>query len=115
MLYVTNKDKPGFIGRLGTLLGDEKVNIANFNLGRAAPGEDAISLVEVDGPIRTPCSTRSVRSMASSRPSGWRSSQVGGHSRRQCGRPPPLRGRSDFPGLRQQTGLGNPGERFAAA
>jgi D-3-phosphoglycerate dehydrogenase len=51
MLYVTNKDKPGFIGRLGTLLGTEKVNIANFNLGRAAAGEDAISLIEVDEPI----------------------------------------------------------------
>ena len=51
MLYVTNQDKPGFIGRLGTLLGSEKVNIANFNLGRSAPGEDAISLIEVDGPI----------------------------------------------------------------
>ena len=37
MLYVTNEDKPGFIGRLGTLLGNEKVNIANFNLGRAGP------------------------------------------------------------------------------
>ena len=51
MLYVTNRDKPGFIGRLGTLLGNEKVNIANFNLGRSAPGEDAISLIEVDEPI----------------------------------------------------------------
>jgi D-3-phosphoglycerate dehydrogenase len=51
MLYVTNKDRPGFIGRLGTLLGNEKVNIANFNLGRAAPGDDAISLIEVDETI----------------------------------------------------------------
>ena len=51
MLYVTNLDRPGFIGRLGTLLGDEKVNIANFNLGRFAPGIDAIALVEVDQPI----------------------------------------------------------------
>ena len=51
MLYVTNKDKPGFIGRLGTLLGAEKVNIASFNLGRSGPGQDAISLIEIDGPI----------------------------------------------------------------
>jgi D-3-phosphoglycerate dehydrogenase len=51
MLYITNKDKPGFIGRLGTLLGTEKLNIATFNLGRSAPGEDAISLIEVDEPI----------------------------------------------------------------
>ena len=51
MLYITNKDRPGFIGRLGTLLGAEKLNIATFNLGRAAPGDDAISLIEVDEPI----------------------------------------------------------------
>jgi D-3-phosphoglycerate dehydrogenase len=49
MLYVVNEDKPGFIGKLGTLLGDAKVNIASFALGRTAPGEDAIALVEVDG------------------------------------------------------------------
>jgi D-3-phosphoglycerate dehydrogenase len=48
MLYVVNEDKPGFIGKLGTLLGDAKVNIASFALGRSAPGEDAIALVEVD-------------------------------------------------------------------
>ncbi len=51
MLYVINEDKPGFIGRLGTLLGEAGVNIANFNLGRSAPGADAIALVEVDGPL----------------------------------------------------------------
>jgi D-3-phosphoglycerate dehydrogenase len=49
MIYVTNEDKPGFIGRLGTLLGESKVNIANFTLGRSAPGEDSIALVQVDG------------------------------------------------------------------
>jgi len=51
MLYVTNEDKPGFIGKLGTLLGDAKVNIASFNLGRTTAGGDAIALVEVDGPV----------------------------------------------------------------
>jgi D-3-phosphoglycerate dehydrogenase len=51
MLYVTNEDKPGFIGRLGTLLGDHKVNIATFALGRSAPGQDAIALVEIDGAL----------------------------------------------------------------
>jgi D-3-phosphoglycerate dehydrogenase / 2-oxoglutarate reductase len=51
MLYVVNEDKPGFIGRLGTLLGDAAVNIANFTLGRSAPGQDAICLVEVDGQV----------------------------------------------------------------
>jgi D-3-phosphoglycerate dehydrogenase len=51
MLYVTNEDKPGFIGALGMTLGGAGVNIATFNLGRTGPGEDAICLVEVDGPI----------------------------------------------------------------
>jgi D-3-phosphoglycerate dehydrogenase / 2-oxoglutarate reductase len=51
LLYITNRDRPGFIGRLGTLLGTAEVNIANFNLGRAAAGEDAIAVIEVDEPI----------------------------------------------------------------
>ncbi|MBB5752638.1 phosphoglycerate dehydrogenase [Prosthecomicrobium pneumaticum] len=51
MLYITNQDKPGFIGRFASLLGQEGINIATFNLGRKAAGEDAIALVEVDEPI----------------------------------------------------------------
>ena len=51
MLYITNEDKPGFIGALGTTLGDAGVNIATFHLGRAAQGQDAISLLELDAPI----------------------------------------------------------------
>jgi D-3-phosphoglycerate dehydrogenase len=48
MLYITNADKPGFIGRLGTLLGGLDINIANFNLGRRAKGEGAIALLNID-------------------------------------------------------------------
>ena len=48
MLYVNNLDKPGFIGRLGSLLADANINIATFNLGRVEAGEDAIALVGVD-------------------------------------------------------------------
>jgi D-3-phosphoglycerate dehydrogenase len=51
MFYIVNEDKPGFVGKLGTLLGDAKVNIANFTLGRSAPGQDAIVLIEVDGAV----------------------------------------------------------------
>ena len=51
MLYITNLDKPGLIGNLGTTLAEAGVNIATFNLGRAEPGGDAIALVEVDEPI----------------------------------------------------------------
>ncbi len=51
MLYITNTDKPGFIGALGSLLGNAGVNIASLHLGREAAGENAICLVEVDGDI----------------------------------------------------------------
>jgi len=51
MLFINNSDKPGFIGALGTLLGDAKINIATFHLGREAEGEDAIALVGVDQPV----------------------------------------------------------------
>ncbi len=51
MLYVTNQDRPGFIGRFGTALAEAGINIATFHLGRAAPGGDAICLVGLDGPM----------------------------------------------------------------
>ena len=50
MLYITNHDKPGLIGDLGTTLGDAGINIATFNLGRAEEGGDAIALIEIDEP-----------------------------------------------------------------
>jgi D-3-phosphoglycerate dehydrogenase len=51
MVYVTNEDKPGFIGRFASLLGDARINIATFHLGRVQEGGDAIALVEVDGAV----------------------------------------------------------------
>jgi D-3-phosphoglycerate dehydrogenase len=51
MLSVTNRDKPGLIGALGTLLGEHGINIATFNLGRTKPGGDAILLAQVDQPL----------------------------------------------------------------
>ena len=51
MLYITNEDKPGFIGKLGTLLGNASVNIATFNLGRLQEGGDAIALIEIDDAV----------------------------------------------------------------
>jgi D-3-phosphoglycerate dehydrogenase len=48
MLYVTNQDKPGFIGKFGETLARHGINIATFHLGRAAAGGDAICLVSVD-------------------------------------------------------------------
>jgi len=51
MIYVTNEDKPGFIGRFAGLLGEAGVNIATFALGRDGKGGSAIALVEVDGEV----------------------------------------------------------------
>ncbi len=48
MIYVRNADKPGFIGRFGSLLGDNAVNFATFALGREKEGGDAICLASVD-------------------------------------------------------------------
>jgi D-3-phosphoglycerate dehydrogenase len=51
MIYIVNEDTPGFIGRLGTLLGEEGVNIGTFSLGRREAGGEAVALVSVDGHI----------------------------------------------------------------
>ncbi len=51
MLYTTNQDVPGIIGALGQTLGGSGVNIANFTLGRAAPGGEAIALLYVDAQV----------------------------------------------------------------
>ncbi|MFM2130224.1 MAG: hypothetical protein RL477_1770, partial [Pseudomonadota bacterium] len=48
MLFVTNQDKPGFIGSLGQTLGAAGVNIATFGLGRIKAGGDAVALVNTD-------------------------------------------------------------------
>ncbi|MDE2444657.1 MAG: phosphoglycerate dehydrogenase [Alphaproteobacteria bacterium] len=51
MLYITNNDKPGFVGRVGTLLGEAGINMGTFHLGRLAMGGDAISIIETDGKV----------------------------------------------------------------
>ena len=48
MLYIVNQDTPGFIGKLGTTLGENDINIATFNLGRRTVGGEAVALVAVD-------------------------------------------------------------------
>ena len=50
MLYVTNLDRPGFIGSMGSLFGDAGINIATFHLGRADAGGEAIALLGLDAP-----------------------------------------------------------------
>ena len=51
MLYTTNEDVPGIIGTLGQTMGRNGVNIANFTLGRAARGGEAIALLYIDDPV----------------------------------------------------------------
>ncbi len=52
MLYIVNEDRPGFIGRLGTLLGEANINIGTFHLGRLAEGGgDAVLLLSLDEPV----------------------------------------------------------------
>ena len=56
VLTIRNQDVPGVIGRVGTILGDHKINIANFALGRAngdrrLPAGTALAVVQVDGVV----------------------------------------------------------------
>jgi D-3-phosphoglycerate dehydrogenase len=51
MIYITNLDKPGFIGRFSSTLGEAGINIATFHVGRDAPGGNAIALIEIDGEL----------------------------------------------------------------
>ena len=51
MLYVVNEDAPGFIGRLGTTLGEAGINIGTFHLGRVKAGGEAVLLLSVDEPV----------------------------------------------------------------
>ncbi|HKS85664.1 MAG TPA: phosphoglycerate dehydrogenase [Pseudolabrys sp.] len=51
MIYITNLDKPGFIGKFSSTLGEAGINIATFHVGREAPGGNAIALIEIDGDL----------------------------------------------------------------
>ncbi len=50
-LMLHNRDVPGVVGAVGTMLGQAKINIAGLELGRDRVGGMALSLVEVDGPV----------------------------------------------------------------
>jgi D-3-phosphoglycerate dehydrogenase len=60
IVYMRNRDVPGVIGHVGTVLGQNSVNIANFSLGRedapASPGQplQAVAMVETDGAVPEP-------------------------------------------------------------
>jgi len=54
MIYITNLDKPGFIGRFSSTLGEAGINIATFHVGRDTPGGNAVALIEIDGELPLP-------------------------------------------------------------
>lgn len=51
MLVARNRDVPGVIGRIGTLLGNAHVNVSSFYLGRQAQGGEAIAVIELDAEL----------------------------------------------------------------
>ena len=54
MLYIVNEDAPGFIGRVGTTLGEAGLNIGTFHLGRRSAGGEAVLLLTMDSEIEEP-------------------------------------------------------------
>jgi D-3-phosphoglycerate dehydrogenase len=51
MIYFTNKDTPGVIGKIGTVLGQCNVNVAGMHLGREHQGGKALALLLIDNPV----------------------------------------------------------------
>jgi D-3-phosphoglycerate dehydrogenase / 2-oxoglutarate reductase len=51
LVILTNRDVPGVIGRVGTLLGEAGVNIAEYHQARLAQGGEALAAVSVDGAV----------------------------------------------------------------
>ncbi|HKD00989.1 MAG TPA: phosphoglycerate dehydrogenase [Terriglobales bacterium] len=52
LIYLRNRDVPGVIGRVGTILGKHNINIADFSLGRrvgSGKPQEAIAVVHIDG------------------------------------------------------------------
>lgn len=50
MLVISYEDRPGLIGKIGTILGEESVNIGNMNLGRRAKAGEAMVVFSIDSP-----------------------------------------------------------------
>jgi D-3-phosphoglycerate dehydrogenase len=51
LLYAINKDVPGVVGKVGTLLGDFEINIAEYNLARETSGGKALAIVTIDSAL----------------------------------------------------------------
>ena len=51
LIYMVNRDVPGVVGKVGTVLGDREINIAEYNLARAPEGGKAMAIITVDSAI----------------------------------------------------------------
>jgi D-3-phosphoglycerate dehydrogenase len=51
LLIISNTDKPGMIGKVGTLLGENKINIASMDVGRIKINEKAVMVLNIDGAV----------------------------------------------------------------
>lgn len=51
LIYIINKDVPGVVGKVGTLLGDREINIAEYNLARSGSGGKAMAIINIDSPL----------------------------------------------------------------
>lgn len=51
LLYIVNEDVPGVVGKVGTLLGDREINIAEYNLARSGSGGRAMAIITIDSPL----------------------------------------------------------------
>ena len=58
LIVLTNKDVPGVIGRVGTLLGEAKINIAQYHQSRLDQGGDALAAISVDDPVSSEVCSR---------------------------------------------------------
>jgi len=52
-IYIINKDVPGVVGKVGSLLGDREINIAEYNLARTASGGKAMAIITIDSRLDT--------------------------------------------------------------
>lgn len=51
MLFFVYEDRPGIIGKVGTILGEHGINIATMEVGRKVAGGDALMALTVDSPV----------------------------------------------------------------
>lgn len=51
VIYLVNRDVPGVVGKVGTILGDREINIAEYNLARSREGGRAMAIISIDEPL----------------------------------------------------------------